>query len=129
MLTPESALLAKLDAFADLVRTRDHALFDTLWGDGGFTLVGSEVGEICRTRAKLAAKLGAVFAHPATFVFDFPRRTVKIAGSVAWIFAEGTFTRHDPGGAEQRRQYLACCIFERAAGAWRWRQFFGSEPY
>ena len=129
MLDPQSAVLAKLDAFIDMVRTRDHALLDAIWGDGGFIMVGSEVSEICRTRSELAAKLGAIFEHPATFTFDFPRRTAKIVGSVAWVLAEGTLTRREPDGAEQSRHYLACCIFEHVDGAWRWRQFFGSEPY
>ena len=126
---PDSAVLAKLDAFVDMVRTRDPGLLDALWGDGGFIMVGSEVGEICRTKSELTAKLGAIFAHPATFTFDFSSRTVRAAGSAAWIFAEGQLVRREPDGSEQSRQYLACCIFEHVDGAWRWRQFFGSEPY
>ena len=129
MSTAESAVLARLDAFAAMIRGRDPALVDQLWGDGNFIMVGSEKGEICRTRAELAAKLGAVFANAAVFTFDFPRRTVKLAGSAAWILAEGTLARRDPDGGEQSRQYLACCIFEQVNGTWRWRQFFGSEPY
>jgi hypothetical protein len=119
---------AKLDAFIDMVRTRDQRLLDALWGDGNFIMVGSEAGEIYRTRSELSAKLAAISGHPATFTFDFPQRVTKIAGSIAWIFAEGTLTRREPDGAEQSRSYLACCIFEHVDGDWRWRQFFGSEP-
>ena len=125
----EPSLIAKLDGFIEMVRARDWKLIDALWGDGDFWLVGSEVDEICRTRPELAAKLGSVFAHSSTFVFDFPCRTVKRAGSVAWIFAEGTLTRREPDGTEQSRRYLACCIFEHVNDAWYWRKFFGSEPY
>ena len=128
MLDPESAVLAQIDAFIDMVRTRDQALLDALWGYGGFVMVGSEAGEICRTRSELAAKLAAIFAHASTFVFDFPRRAVEIAGSVAWVVAEGTVARRETDGTEHSRQYLACCIFQHVDGVWRWRQFFGSEP-
>ena len=128
MLNPVSAVVARLDTFIDMVRTRDQALLDALWGDGGFVMVGSEAGEICRTRSELAAKLSAIFAHASTFIFDFPRRTVEIVGSVAWVLAEGTVARRDADGTEKSRPYLACCIFEHVDGLWRWRQFFGSEP-
>lgn len=125
----ESTIAAELDALIDMIRMRDQSLLDALWGEGGFVLVGSEVGEICRTRSELAAKIGAIFAHPSTFIFDFPRRTVRIAGSVAWVVAEGTLARRETDGTEQSRPYIACCIFELVDGVWRWRQFFGSEPY
>lgn len=125
----EAAILARIDALVDMIRNHDPALVEALWGDGDFVMVGSETGEICRTRDELAAKIGAICASPATFVFDFPRRSLRFAGSAAWVFAEGTLTRHDPDGGTQARQYLLCAIFERAGGAWRWRQFFGSEPY
>ena len=128
MLHLESTVAARLDALIDMIRMRDQALVDALWGDGSFVMVGSEVGEICRTRSELASKIGAIFAHPSTFIFDFPRRTVKIAGSVAWVVAEGTLARRETDGTEQSRQYLASCIFELVDGVWRWRQFFGSEP-
>lgn len=112
-----------------MVRTRDKALVDALWGDGDFLMIGSEVDEICRTHEELTAKIGSIFACPAIFVFDFPCRAVKRAGSLAWIFAEGTLTRREPDGTEKCRLYLACCIFEYVNDAWYWRQFFGSEPY
>lgn len=125
----EAAVSARLDRFCEMIATRDEALLDELWHDGDFAMVGSEQGEICRTRAELAAKLAAIFGNPATFVFDFPSRYIRLAGSVAWIFAEGTLARIDPTGERASRSYLAMCIFENVGGVWRWRQFFGSEPY
>jgi ketosteroid isomerase-like protein len=128
MVNPESAVAAKLDAFIEMVRIRDQALLEELWGDGKFFMVGSEAGEICRTRSELAAKLSTIFRHASTIIFDFPRRTVEIAGSVAWVVAEGTAARREADGTEQSSQYIACCIFEHVDDVWRWRQFFGSEP-
>jgi ketosteroid isomerase-like protein len=124
----ELAVSALLDEFIDLIRARDPALIDNLWGDGEFILIGSEQNEICRTRAQLAAKLTAVFEQPATLVFTFPDRRVRSAGAVAWLFAEGMLARHDPQGQQQTRPYLISCVFEKADGMWRWRQFLGSEP-
>ncbi len=123
-----AAINGLLDTFVEAIRTRDPTLVDRLWGDGGFRMIGSEVGEICRSRAELEAKIGSIFAHPARFVFDFPSREVTVAGPVAWIFAEGTLSRIE-AGTTASRPYLATCIFERVGRAWRWRQFFGSEPY
>jgi hypothetical protein len=126
---PESdkALHAKLDAFVAKVAGKDISLVDELWNDGGFLMVGSERGEICRSRAELEAKLRAVFAIPATILFDWPRRKLTVVGNAAWIFAEGDLIIR-ASGTDVRRPYLASCIFERLDGEWHWRQFFGSEP-
>lgn len=125
----EVAISSMLDDFVNMIRTRDDTLTDILWGDGEFILVGSERNEICRTRAELAAKLNRIFKQPATLVLDFPNRRIRVAGVVAWLFAEGVLARHSPDGTVQSRPYLASCIFEHVGGVWRWRQFFGSEPY
>lgn len=124
---PAAAINARLDAFIDMIRNRDLALLDELWGDGRFRMIGSEVGEICRTRAELQAKIGSICASPAQFVFAFPVREITILDCVAWIFAEGTLTRIESGSAASR-PYLANVIFERTEDGWQWRQFFGSEP-
>lgn len=123
----ERALLDKLERFVAMVAGRDIALVDELWSEG-FLMVGSERGEICRTRAELAAKLTSLFASPATLVFDWPRREVRLVGTIGWIFAEGDLVIRRQGMPETRQPYLASCIFERVDGTWRWRQFFGSEP-
>jgi hypothetical protein len=124
----EKILHGRLDAFVEMVMRKDMSLVDELWDDGGFLMVGSEQGEICRTRAELDAKVRAVFANPATILFDWPKRTVSIVGNVGWIFVEGYVVLRAAGMAEVRRTYLASCIFENLGGKWHWRQFFGSEP-
>jgi hypothetical protein len=124
----EKDLHSRLDVFVEMIKCKDVALVDKPWGDRGFLLVGSEQGEICRTRAEVDAKLRAVFANPATLVFDWPKWTVTIAASAAWIFAEGNLVLRRAGVADVRRPCLASCIFENRGGKWHWRQFFGSEP-
>lgn len=123
------AICAKLDLVCAMIRSKDRRLIDELWSDEGFCLVGSERGEICPTRETVEAKLEAIFANPRTLILEFPEQRVTIAGDAGWIFAKGHLRRRDEHGQEEARQYLALCIFENVAGAWRWRQFFGSEPY
>lgn len=125
--TTEQLLLGKLDRFVDLVKSRDMALLDELWGDGDFLMVGSGKAEICRTREELRTKLRSVFATPAILTFDWPERTVTVVGNAAWIFATGDVVIRSPTG-DIRSPYLVTCIFEKVGTDWRWRQFFGSEP-
>jgi hypothetical protein len=123
-----NVISAKLDRFADMIRRKDRGLIDELWSDGGFCLVGSEAGEICPTRETVEAKLEAIFTNPVTLILEIPRRRIRLAGTAGWIFGEGILRRRDETGGEETRQYLMLCIFENVAGAWHWRQFFGSEP-
>lgn len=126
----EAAILAsKLQTFKSMVETKDRALIGELWSEGGFHLVGSERGEICLTQEQVEAKLEAIFSNPRTLIFEFPRTQISVVGNAGWIFAEGVLRRIDTAGAEETRDYLAMCIFEKVEGAWCWRQFFGSEPY
>lgn len=119
---------APIDAFCAGIRTRRETLTDELWGSGGFLLVGSEAGEVYRTRPDLAAKFAAIFSRPATLRLAFPDRSVTVSGAVAWVFLEGTLSRIHPDGRIEPTVYLASCVFKREDGVWRWRQFFGSEP-
>ena len=122
-------LAAKLDRFTAMVSGKDRALLDELWGDGEFCMIGSERGEICPTRETLDAKLKAIFASPGTLFLEFPEKRIRIVGNVGWIFSAGVLRRRDSDGLEKTRDYLVTCIFEKSEGVWRWRQFFGSEPY
>ncbi|HVY50646.1 MAG TPA: nuclear transport factor 2 family protein [Devosia sp.] len=125
---PKHAVAQQLRTFVEMIRSRDTRLIETLWGDGKFVLVGSETGEIFRTLPELRAHLEAILSHAATFFFEFPAPVIEIVGTVAWVFAEGTLTRVEPGADPLTSPYLVCCVFELTGGVWRWRQFFGSEP-
>jgi hypothetical protein len=128
MTQSERDLHSRLDALVEMTKRRDISLVDELWGDGGFLMAGSERGEICRTRAEVDARLRAVFANPATLVFDWPKRKLTVVGNAAWIFAEGQLILRRAGMEDVERPYLVSCIFENLGGKWHWRQFFGSEP-
>ena len=123
----EQIILDKLELLIERIAGKDLRVIDELWGDGQFAMIGSERGEICRSRAELDHKIRALFANPATLHFEWPDRAVKVVGDVAWVLALGDLVISD-GGAETRTPYLATCIFERVGDEWRWRQFFGSEP-
>ncbi len=114
---------ARIDRFVTLLRNRDAALLDELWTERGFHLVGSERGEVFRTRDELSRK----FANPRQLVFEWPSREITVEGQVAWVFVEGDLVMRG-GDSDERRPYNALLIFQRLNGSWRWRQFFGSEP-
>ena len=118
-----------LDTFCSMIKTKNPALIDELWSDGGFSLVGSERGEICLTREQVEAKLEVIFSSPRTLILEIGQRRISIVGNAGWIFAEAILRRQDAAGLDDARKYLAMCIFEKVEGTWRWRQFFGSEPY
>ena len=128
LLDPELAVVAQLETLTEMVLRADRRLSDVLWGDGQFVLVGSEVGEVCRTLPELRRHFDLVFDQAARFRFDFPHPTVEIAGPVAWLLSEGTLTRLEPGIEPVTTPYVVSCIFQLVNGVWRWRQFFGSEP-
>ena len=48
-------------------------------------------------------------------------------GDVAWLFASGEVVVTDHG-ADTRVPYRLTGVLERRNGAWKWRQFHGSEP-
>lgn len=124
-----SAISANLDRLIDMIKTKDRGLIDELWTSDGFCMVGSERGEVCTTREALEAKLASIFDNPDTLVFEFPQRRIRVSGTVGWILAFGTLERRSPAGDSEIRIYLLNCIFQNVDGVWRWRQFFGSEPY
>lgn len=124
----DDAINARIDRFVALLAARDRAVVDELWTDRGFRLVGSEKGEIFRTRDELARKFDALLANPRQLVFEWPRREIDIAGDVAWVFVEGDLV-YRSAGEDERRVYNATFVFQKIDGAWRWRQFFGAEPY
>ncbi|MFO1150903.1 MAG: nuclear transport factor 2 family protein [Alsobacter sp.] len=123
----QAAINARIDRFVALLAARDPAIVDELWSERGFRLVGSEKGEVFRTRDDLARKFVALFALPRQLVFDWPRREIEVEGDIAWAFVEGDLVYRTPD-ADERRTYNATFIFQRLGDAWRWRQFFGSEP-
>lgn len=124
----DDAINARIDRFVALLAGRDPAIVDELWTDRGFRLVGSEKGEVFRTRDELARKFEAIFADPRQFVFDWPRREIDVEGTVAWVFVGGDLIYRSAEG-DERRVYNATFVFQAVDGDWRWRQFFGSEPY
>ncbi len=123
----KDALLAKLDRLNVLLAKRDLAIVDELWSGPGFLLVGSESGEMARTRDELASHMAAIFALPTTYGFARQSSIVARHGDVAWVFAECQLVVTSAAG-ETRRPYRMNCVFQNIDGHWRWRQFVGAEP-
>jgi ketosteroid isomerase-like protein len=124
----DAAINARIDRIIALLRDRDPAIVEELWTERGFRLVGSEKGEVFRTRAELDSKFAAILANPRQLIFEWPRREITVEGDVCWVFVEGDLVYRGEGG-DERKAYNATFIFQRLDGEWRWRQFFGQEPY
>ena len=125
--TGEDALLAKLDRLNLLLAKRDPGIVDELWSGPGFLLVGSESGEMARTRDELASHMADIFALPATYGFARQSSIVARHGDIAWVFAECQLVITAADG-ETRRPYRMSCVFQNIDGDWHWRQFVGAEP-
>jgi ketosteroid isomerase-like protein len=121
------AVSALFDDLIEMVAVGDESLVDALWGDGELVMIGLGPAGVRRSRAELATGLDAILAQGERLSFDFPNRRIIAAGSLAWLFAEGVVSRGHPDGTVHVGAYVASCIFERAGGRWRWRQFLGSE--
>lgn len=125
----EAAILSSmLDRFIAMIASRDRRLIEEVWSESGFTLVGSERGEVCQTREAVEAKLETLYGKPHALVLDFPTRQITTLKEAGWIFADGSLTLLAPDGSRAQRDYRALCLFQRVGGVWRWRQYFGAEP-
>jgi ketosteroid isomerase-like protein len=65
---------------------------------------------------------------PTTYSWDWHRHDVSMAGSVAWLLAEGT-ERAASGGRVVQHLYRMTMVLERREGRWLLRQVHGSSPH
>ena len=124
----EAAVLATLDRFGDACSRMDvAAALNVFAADDDILLVGSEAGEMARGRDAMEAFLRRVLRAAGGYSWAWDWRTVSHAGSVAWIFAEGT-ARAGGGPEAVSIPYRVSIVLEMQGDIWRWRLFHGSEP-
>jgi hypothetical protein len=63
-----------------------------------------------------------------TYTWEWHRHDVSIAGSLAWLLAEGTETAASEGGVA-RHPYRMTMVLERRDHRWLARQVHGSSPH
>ena len=119
---PRDALIR----FTTLLEHRDPALIDEFASDPDVVVVGSEANEIEIGRDQIAQMIKTLAAGPAVR-FEWKQTRSGSKGDVAWLFASGDAIVTDQG-KETRLPYRLTGVLERQSGAWKWRQFHGSEP-
>ena len=126
-MTDEQAILARLDRLGELVFARDPKVVDELWTDAGFTLYGSEVGEVAHTRAEVTHLFNELYARPFRIRWLWNNRQVSIAGDMAWLATDCRLQLTYPDRVEHL-PYRITAVFQWIAGQWRWRLYSGAEP-
>ena len=109
-----------------MLEHRDPALVDEFVDDPDVLIVGSEASEIEIGREQIAQMVKALSAGPAVR-FNWTQTRSGSHGDVAWLFASGDVVVTDHG-TDTRVPYRLTGVLERRNGAWKWRQFHGSEP-
>ena len=123
----EAAVLAGLDRLGSLLSAKDIAFVDEFAASADVRLIGSEAGEIAEGRVAIEALVRKLYALPVSLGWEWARRSASVAGTVAWVFAEGDVVIGRTGTVE-RVPYRMTGVLELDGGRWRWRQFHGSEP-
>jgi uncharacterized protein (TIGR02246 family) len=124
----EAELIEVLDRFCSGFASRDAgAVFALCAPDLDLVVVTSEE-PLLRGPTELRAFLDRYMEGPTTYSWEWDRQDVSIAGSVAWLLAEGTET----AASEERvvqQPYRMTMVLERREGRWLVRQVHGSSPH
>jgi len=120
--------MALLQKFSDACARRDtEGALELFAQDDDMLLVGSEAGKRSRGPEEIRAFFERLFSREKTYSWSWEWRSVSVAGSVAWVMAEGV-ERVRGGGEEAKLPYRMSAVFERRAEGWALRLVHGSEP-
>lgn len=78
--------------------------------------------------AELMDFLDRYVRGPTTYSWEWDRHDVSIAGSVAWLLAEGTETATSADKI-RRHRYRMTMVLERHENRWLLRQIHRSSPH
>ena len=124
----ESELIEVLDQFCSGFASRDaEAVLRVCAPDLDLVVVTSEE-PLLRGPTEFRAFLDRYVEGPTTYSWEWDRHDVSMAGSIAWLLAEGTET----AGREERvvqHPYRMTMVLERVEGRWLVRQVHGSSPH
>lgn len=123
----EAELIAVLDDFCSGFARRDaDAVLSVCALEPNLTVVTSEE-LVLRGPDDLRAFLDRYVEGDTTYSWEWDRRRVSIAGSLAWLLAEGTETAASEG-VTARHPYRMTMVLEHRDGRWLARQVHGSSP-
>lgn len=124
---PETSrqVLQRLDFLNQLLSAKDKGIVNEFETDA--LLLGSEAGEIAIGRDELDPFFAKLFALPVTLSWAWKETRVWSLGDIAWVYADGEIVQ-TADGKEIRAPYRLTGVLGRSGGAWKWREFHGSEP-
>jgi uncharacterized protein (TIGR02246 family) len=124
----ETKLIGVLERFCSAFADRDaDAVMHLIVPDGDVVVVTSEE-PLLRGAAELMDFLDRYIRGPTTYSWEWDRHDVSIAGSVAWLLAEGTETATSADNV-RRHGYRMTMVLERHGNRWLLRQVHGSSPH
>jgi ketosteroid isomerase-like protein len=124
----ETQLIDVLEHFCSGFADRDvEAVMHVFVPDPGVIVVTSEES-LLRGPVELRRFLDRYVDGPTTYSWEWDRHDVSIAGSVAWLLAEGTETAANEDRLE-KHPYRMTMVLERREGRWLLIQVHGSSPH
>ena len=124
----ESELIGILETFCSGFADRNaEAVMGVFGPDPNLAVVTSEES-LLRGPAELQSFLERYIAGATTYSWTWDRRDVFIAGSVAWLLAEGTETAVS-GGHVQEHPYRMTMVLESRQDRWVLLHVHGSSPH
>ena len=124
----EAELIEVLDCFCSGFASRDaEAVLALCAPDSELVVVTSEE-PLLRGPTEFRAFLDRYVEGPTTYSWEWDRHDVSMAGSVAWLLAEGTETAVTEERVVQH-PYRMTMVLEHRDGRWLVRQVHGSSPH
>ena len=124
----EAELIEVLDRFCSGFASRDaDTVLSVCALEPDLTVVSSEE-PLLRGPDELRRFLDRYLEGDTTYSWEWDRRDVSIAGSLAWLLAEGTETAASEEGAA-RHPYRMTMVLERRDDRWLVRLVHGSSPH
>jgi ketosteroid isomerase-like protein len=129
--TPDTGIDAQVieihERFCSSFASRDAEAVMGLFGPDPDVAVVTSEQALLRGPIELRDFLERYVEGSTTYSWEWERRDVSAAGSVAWLLAEGTEIAASSGGLE-RHPYRMTMVLERRAGGWLLMQVHGSSP-
>jgi hypothetical protein len=123
----ETELLEVLERFCSAFADRNAEAVMRLFVPGPDVVVITSEEPLLRGPVELRRFLARYVAGPTTYSWEWQRHDVSIAGSVAWLLADGTETAATDD-CLQRHPYRMSMVLEDHEHRWLLRQVHGSSP-
>ena len=126
--TEEAELIEVLDQFCSGFASRDAGLVLSVCVLEPDLIVVTSEQALLRGPDELRGFLDRYLGADTTYSWEWDRHDVSIAGTLAWLLAEGTETAASEEGPA-RHPYRMTMVLERRNDRWLVRQVHGSSPH